>query len=86
MGAYTASKAGVQRLTEALAEELKDRRITVNAVLPGTIDTPRNRLDMPKADFGRWVLPEQIARVIVFLASEDAGAITGASIPVFGRG
>ena len=86
MGAYTASKAGVQRLTEALAEELKDRQITVNAVLPGTIDTPRNRLDMPQADFGRWVPPEQIARVIVFLASEDAGAITGASIPVFGRG
>jgi NAD(P)-dependent dehydrogenase (short-subunit alcohol dehydrogenase family) len=86
MGAYTASKAGVQRLTEALAEELKDRQVTVNAVLPGTIDTPRNRLDMPKADFSRWVPPEKIARVIVFLASEDASAITGASIPVFGRG
>jgi NAD(P)-dependent dehydrogenase (short-subunit alcohol dehydrogenase family) len=86
MGAYTASKAGVQRMTEALAEELKDRHITVNAVLPGTIDTPRNRLDMPKADFTRWVPPEQIARVLVFLASEDASAITGASIPVFGRG
>jgi NAD(P)-dependent dehydrogenase (short-subunit alcohol dehydrogenase family) len=86
MGAYTASKAGVHRLTEALAEELKDRQITVNAVLPGTIDTPRNRLDMPDADFSRWVPPEKIARVIVFLASEDASAITGASIPVFGRG
>ena len=86
MGAYTASKAGVQRLTEALAEEVKDRRVTVNAVLPGTIDTPRNRLDMPQADFSRWVPPEQIARVIVFLASEHADAITGASIPVFGRG
>ncbi|HXW09122.1 MAG TPA: SDR family NAD(P)-dependent oxidoreductase [Steroidobacteraceae bacterium] len=86
MGAYTASKAGVQRLTEALAEEVKDRRVTVNAVLPGTIDTPSNRLDMPDADFSRWVPPEQIARVIVFLASEDADAITGASIPVFGRG
>ena len=86
MGAYTASKAGVQRLTEALAEELKDRRVTVNAVLPGTIDTPRNRLDMPEADFTRWVAPEQIARVIVFLASDDAEAITGASIPVIGRG
>ena len=86
MGAYTASKAGVQRLTEALAEELKDRRVTVNAVLPGTIDTLRNRLDMPEADFTRWVAPEQIARVIVFLASDDAEAITGASIPVIGRG
>jgi len=86
MGAYTASKAGVQRLTEALSEELKDRNITVNAILPGTIDTPRNRLDMPNADFGRWVSPEAIAKVIVFLASDDAAAITGAAIPLFGRG
>jgi NAD(P)-dependent dehydrogenase (short-subunit alcohol dehydrogenase family) len=86
MGAYTASKAGVQRLTEALAEELKERNVTVNAILPGTIDTPRNRLDMPSADFGKWVSPEKIAGVIVFLASEDASAITGAAIPVFGRG
>jgi NAD(P)-dependent dehydrogenase (short-subunit alcohol dehydrogenase family) len=86
MGAYAASKAGVQRLTEALAEELKDRNITVNAILPGIIDTPRNRIDMPKADFSRWVRPDDIARVIVFLASADAAAITGAAIPVFGRG
>ena len=86
MGAYAASKAGVQRLTEALSEELKDRNVTVNAILPGTIDTPRNRLDMPKADFSKWVAPAKIAQVIVFLASEDASAITGAAIPVFGRG
>jgi NAD(P)-dependent dehydrogenase (short-subunit alcohol dehydrogenase family) len=86
MGAYTASKAGVQRLTEALAEELKDRNITVNAILPGTIDTPRNRLDMPDADYSRWVSPEAIARVMLFLASDDAAVINGASIPVFGRG
>ena len=86
MGAYTASKAGVQRLTEALSEELKDRGITVNAILPGTIDTPRNRLDMPDADFARWVTPAAIADVIAFLASDAAGAITGAAIPVFGRG
>jgi len=86
MGAYAASKAGVQRLTEALAEELKDRNVTVNAILPGIIDTPRNRLDMPKADFTRWVSPEAIAKVIIFLASDDAAAVTGASIPVFGRG
>jgi NAD(P)-dependent dehydrogenase (short-subunit alcohol dehydrogenase family) len=85
MGAYAASKSGVQRLTEALAEELKDRNVTVNAILPGTIDTPRNRLDMPKADFSRWVSPEQIARVILFLASDDASAITGVAIPVSGR-
>ena len=86
MGAYTASKSGVQRLTEALAEELKDRHITVNAILPGIIDTPRNRLDMPSADFTRWVSPAEIASVIVFLASDEASAVTGAAIPVSGRG
>lgn len=86
MGAYTASKAGVQRLTEALADELKNRGVTVNAVLPGIIDTPRNRLDMPDADHARWVRPEQIAEVILFLASAEASAVTGAAVPVFGRG
>jgi NAD(P)-dependent dehydrogenase (short-subunit alcohol dehydrogenase family) len=86
MGAYAASKAGVQKLTESLAEELKDAGITVNAILPGIIDTPRNRLEMPDADVSRWVAPDTIARVIVFLASEAAGAITGAAIPVTGRG
>jgi len=86
MGAYTASKAGVLRLTESLSEELKDRGITVNAILPGTIDTPRNRADMPDADFSRWVAPEAIADVILFLASEAARAVTGAAIPVVGRG
>jgi NAD(P)-dependent dehydrogenase (short-subunit alcohol dehydrogenase family) len=86
MGAYTASKAGVQRLTESLSEEVKDRGITVNAILPGTIDTPRNRADMPDADFSRWVAPDAIAEVILFLASDAARAVTGASIPVLGRG
>ncbi len=86
MGAYTASKAGVHKLTESLAAELKDRAITVNAVLPGTIDTPRNRADMPNADFSRWVQPEAIAAVIGFLASEQAAAVTGALLPVYGRG
>lgn len=85
MGAYAASKAGVARLTEALAEELKDRGITVNAVLPSIIDTPANRADMPKADFSRWVAPEQLADVIVFLLSTKAQAITGALLPVTGR-
>ncbi|WP_110950368.1 SDR family NAD(P)-dependent oxidoreductase [Pseudomonas bohemica] len=85
MGAYAASKAGVARLTEALAEELKDRRITVNAVLPSIIDTPTNRTDMPDADFSRWVSPTQLASVIAFLLSDDADAVTGACLPVSGR-
>jgi NAD(P)-dependent dehydrogenase (short-subunit alcohol dehydrogenase family) len=86
MGAYTASKAGLERLTESLAEELKDRHITVNCVLPGTLDTPRNRADMPQADFSRWVSPEAVADVTAFLASDAARAVTGAAIRVFGRG
>jgi NAD(P)-dependent dehydrogenase (short-subunit alcohol dehydrogenase family) len=65
---------------------VKDRGITVNAILPGTIDTPRNRADMPDADFTRWVAPEEIAEVILFLASAAARAVTGAAIPVLGRG
>jgi NAD(P)-dependent dehydrogenase (short-subunit alcohol dehydrogenase family) len=85
MGAYTASKAGVAKLTEALAEELKDKRINVNAVLPTIIDTPANRADMPKADFTRWVAPEALADVIVFLSTHASRAITGASILVSGR-
>ena len=85
VGAYTASKSGVMRFTESLAEELKSRDITVNAVLPSILDTPPNRADMPKADFARWVKPEQLADVIVFLLSPQASAITGALIPVTGR-
>jgi NAD(P)-dependent dehydrogenase (short-subunit alcohol dehydrogenase family) len=82
MGAYTASKAGVHRLTEALAEELAGQGVTVNAVLPSIIDTPTNRADMPDADFASWVQPAAIADVILFLASPAARAITGALIPV----
>jgi NAD(P)-dependent dehydrogenase (short-subunit alcohol dehydrogenase family) len=85
MGAYTASKAGVAKLTEALAEELKDQGVNVNAVLPSIIDTAVNRADMPTADFTRWVQPAALADVIVFLASDAARAVTGASIPVSGR-
>ena len=85
MGAYAASKSGVHRLTEALAEETKGQGVTVNAVLPSIIDTAANRADMPDADFGKWVKPSDLAAVILFLASEPAGAITGALIPVVGR-
>lgn len=86
MGAYAASKAGVERLTEALAAELRDRNVTVNAVLPGTIDTPANRTAMPQADASRWVEPDAVADVVLFLASDAARAVTGAAIRVFGRG
>ena len=85
MGAYTASKAGVLKLTESLADELKQEGITVNAILPTTIDTPANRKDMPKSDFSKWVKPEEIAALIAFLLSDDASAITGANIPIAGR-
>jgi NAD(P)-dependent dehydrogenase (short-subunit alcohol dehydrogenase family) len=84
MGPYAASKAGVHRLTEALATECKGQ-ITVNAVLPSTIDTPANRASMPNADFGKWVRPEELAEVILFLASDAASAVTGALLPVNGR-
>jgi NAD(P)-dependent dehydrogenase (short-subunit alcohol dehydrogenase family) len=85
MGAYTASKAGVERLSESLAEELKDDNVTVNTILPGTLDTPANRAAMPGADVARWVHPDAVADVVVFLASEAARAVTGAAIRVFGR-
>jgi NAD(P)-dependent dehydrogenase (short-subunit alcohol dehydrogenase family) len=85
MGAYAASKAGVHSLTQALAEELKADRVTVNAVLPSIIDTPANRADMPKADFAAWVSPDELTAVMLFLASEKASAVTGALIPVTGR-
>ncbi|MFO1407289.1 MAG: SDR family NAD(P)-dependent oxidoreductase [Steroidobacteraceae bacterium] len=85
MGAYTASKAGVQRLTESLADELKDHGIRVNSVLPSIIDTPRNRADMPAADASRWVKPAEIADVVAFLASDAARAVTGAAVAVSGR-
>lgn len=85
MGAYTASKSGVARLTESLAEELKDRGVRVNAVLPSIIDTPANRTDMGEADIAKWVTPGELAQVISFLLSSSASAITGANIPVAGR-
>lgn len=84
MGPYAASKAGVHRLTEALANEWKGK-VTVNAVLPSIIDTRANRADMPKADFSKWVTPQELAEVILFLASDAASGVTGALIPVGGR-
>jgi NAD(P)-dependent dehydrogenase (short-subunit alcohol dehydrogenase family) len=84
--AYAASKAAVLRLTEALSAEVREHNINVNAVIPSTIDTPANRAAQPNADPARWVRPEDLAAVIVFLASDAARAIHGAAIPVYGTG
>lgn len=85
MGPYAASKAGVARFVESLSEEVKDRNVRVNAVLPSIIDTSTNRRDMPDADFSTWVTPEDLASVLMFLVSDEAKVITGALIPVFNK-
>lgn len=82
--AYSASKGAVVRLVESLSSEVKRQGINVNCVLPGTIDTPDNRESMPNADHSRWVAPEALADVIMFLTSDAARAIHGAAIPVYG--
>lgn len=84
MGAYSASKSVVIRLTEAMADELKHQGINVNCILPSIIDTERNRADMPDADFSAWVTPAAMADVVAFLASEAATPIHGAALPVSG--
>ena len=84
LGPYAASKAGVHSLTQALAEELKGE-VTVNAVLPSILDTATNRADMPDADFASWVRPDELAAVMLFLASPEASAVTGALVPVTAR-
>ncbi len=84
MGAYSAAKSAVVRLTESMSAELRDRGINVNCIMPSIIDTPQNRAAMPKADPRRWVAPEALAEVILFLASDGARAIHGAAIPVTG--
>jgi NAD(P)-dependent dehydrogenase (short-subunit alcohol dehydrogenase family) len=84
MAGYSASKATVIRMTEAMAGELRDKNINVNCVLPTVIDTPENRAAMPNADPAKWVAPRDLANVIVFLASDAARAIHGAALPVTG--
>jgi NAD(P)-dependent dehydrogenase (short-subunit alcohol dehydrogenase family) len=84
MGAYAVSKSAVARLTESMAAELREKGIRVNCVLPTIIDTPENRAAMPQADPARWVAPADLANVILFLASDAARAVHGASIPVAG--
>jgi NAD(P)-dependent dehydrogenase (short-subunit alcohol dehydrogenase family) len=82
---YVVSKAAVLALVDALDAEYRKDRIRVNAVLPSVIDTPFNRSSMPDADFDTWVAPEEIARVIRFLCSDDASVTSGAHLPVYGR-
>lgn len=84
MGAYIASKSAVIRLTETMADELKEQSINVNCVLPSLIDTPANRDAMPDEDFSRWVTPASIAGVMAFLASSAAADIHGAAVPIDG--
>ncbi len=84
--AYAVSKAGVHTVTQAIASEVRGKNINVNAVLPGIIDTPANRQAMPDADFSKWVQPEDLAHVILFLASDESKEINGALIPVYGMG
>ncbi|HLV34055.1 MAG TPA: SDR family NAD(P)-dependent oxidoreductase [Spirillospora sp.] len=83
--AYGASKAAAQRIVQSMAKELLDRGIRVNGVMPGTIDTEANRRDMPNADFSKWVRPEEIADVMLFLCSDQSKPISGDSIAVYGR-
>lgn len=84
MAAYSASKAAVIRLVESASEELKSKGINVNCILPGTLDTPQNRVSSPDADFSSWVKLESLAGVILFLCSDVARDIHGAYIPVYG--
>lgn len=84
MSAYCAAKSTVMRLTESLSKELRHQGINVNAVLPSIIDTPTNRQDMPDADFSKWVEPNDLANVMLYLCSDSAAAVHGALIPVAG--
>ena len=82
--AYAASKAGAVAMMDSLAAELKGTGVRVNSILPSIIDTEINRRAMPKADFAKWPKPEDIARVILFLCSDQAKLIQGAAVPVYG--
>ncbi len=84
MGSYSAAKTAVLRLTESMSAELKSQGINVNCILPGTIDTPANREAMPDVDPSKWVTPDSLADVILFLSSKAARDIHGAAIPIYG--
>ena len=84
--AYAASKAAAVAMMDSLAADLTGTGVRVNSILPSIIDTPANRKAMPTAKFTQWPKPEDIARVILFLCSDDAKVVHGASIPVYGAG
>jgi NAD(P)-dependent dehydrogenase (short-subunit alcohol dehydrogenase family) len=86
LAAYNASKAALVSLIRTIALENKDAGITANVILPGTMDTPGNRQSSPQADFSQWVQPATVASLIVWLAGDQAGDVTGAVIPVYGKG
>ena len=83
--AYISSKAAVLALIQALDAEYKNDGIRCNAILPSVIDTPANRESQPNADFSKWVKPEEIAKVVRFLVSDDSAPLSGAAVPVYGR-
>jgi NAD(P)-dependent dehydrogenase (short-subunit alcohol dehydrogenase family) len=86
IGAYSASKAALVSLMKTVALENKDAGITANVILPGTMDTPGNRKEMPAADTSTWVQPASVASLLVWLAGDAGKDVTGAAIPVYGRG
>ena len=84
VGAYSASKAALVSLVQTVAIENQDKNIRANVILPGTMDTPANRAAMPKANFEKWVKPEHVAELVLMLASDAGGDISGAAIPIYG--
>ena len=83
--AYNVAKAGVVALTASIAADYRRSGVAANVILPAIIDTPSNRQQMPDADYSRWVTPEELAELMLFLCSEEGGSLNGASIPVYGK-
>jgi NAD(P)-dependent dehydrogenase (short-subunit alcohol dehydrogenase family) len=82
--AYAASKSGLIRLIESISQEVKESNVNVNCIMPSIIDTEANRKAMPNSDFSKWIKPEELANVVLFLCSEDAKVINEAAMPTYG--